>query len=112
METIVIKIIISALVLMILNSSVDGRFIKKVEEPSEIVKTCQKGCSMKFPLKSDNTPNWDKIMCTDYCSLLFKDRKKKVITTLMCADVYCVSTTEISAFFSVPFIDNSYLFSN
>lgn len=30
-------------------------------------------------------------MCWDYCSMLFKDRKKKYITNLMCTDGVCVS---------------------
>lgn len=112
--TIKVVIVVSALALMML-SSVNGRFIQKVEdfdmETSKIVKTCQKGCAMKFPLNADK-PNWDNLMCSDYCSLLYKDRKKKVIITLMCTDEVCVSTTKIFAFFSFPSIDNSNLFFN
>lgn len=30
-------------------------------------------------------------MCWDYCSMLYKDRKKKSITSMMCTDDVCVS---------------------
>jgi hypothetical protein len=116
MEKFVMKIVISALTLMMLTSAVNGRFIQKLDdiELPEIVKTCQKGCLMKFPLNAEK-PNWDNLMCSDYCSLLFKDRKKKVITTLMCTDEVCVSTTKMSAFIVlvlIPSIDNSNIFFN
>lgn len=40
-------------------------------------------------------------MCWDYCSMLFKDRKKKFIATLMCTDDVCVSTVNIHSFLSI-----------
>lgn len=85
------------LILMLSDNFADARFIQKAEGnsvDSEIVKTCRKGCAMKFPLSADK-PNWDNLMCSDYCSLLFKDRKKKIITTLMCTDDVCVRMTGI-----------------
>lgn len=100
MESLVMKFFI---IIMTLNSFVNGRFIQKVEdhtmETSEIVKICVKGCEMKFRLNAEK-PNWDYLMCSDYCSLLFLNRKKKVITTLICTDEVCVSNDKILVFFS------------
>lgn len=95
MKNAVIKVALSLLALLIISTNfTDARFIQKSEgnseDSSEIIKTCRKGCAMKFPLITGK-PNWDNLMCSDYCSLLFKDRKKKVITTLMCTDAVCVS---------------------
>lgn len=100
MKSFVIKIVVSLLTVMLLNSNfADARFINSIEgnraDNSDIVKNCRKGCAARFPLVDDDKPNWDNLMCRDYCSLLFKDRKKKAITTLMCTDDICVSITRI-----------------
>lgn len=109
MENFVLRVAISVLTLVLLVESVKGRFLgnRDVETP-DIVKTCRKGCDIKFPLKADDL-NHDNSMCWDYCLLLHIDRKKKVIITSICYDTYCVS---VSFSPSVNRLDNSNLFFN